>query len=204
MSSRLSRVLFRDDKGVEMYDHDLQSSDPYHLPKIMVTKTESEGDSDEHLDEVTTSPEVSDSGVVLSPDSHDSDPNNMTPKKQSMWSDGLEPSSPFNLVGTVKPSHCSSPSFLRNNIHELKLSESPKTPKTLFRKAEDEAAYSPQNTTRDSITPLVTKARGSILGRGVKRTYVTPKSANINPFTPSGMILQQTKAKRRKSSQFDG
>lgn len=95
-------------------------------------------------------------------------------------SDVGDPSSPFKL--NYSQDMCSSPTYLHTGVKELTLMSSPSTPKTIIR--------------RSSKRPAAQKAPPSAellalrsAARGTKRSLLTPRIANVNPFTPNGAAM---------------
>lgn len=98
----------------------------------------------------------------------------------------------------------SSPNYLRR-VRALKLLESPQTPKTLLRSAANDCqqfvlSLSPK------CAPNHKRGSRSLFASTVKKQPNDAKDTrlkvNVNPFTPTGMLLQQNHFKKRKSSSF--
>ena len=136
-SSRLSRVLFREDTD---------SSSDQNIPAIQI----------EHEFDAINCHKTSDVG---------------------------DPSSPFKL--NYSQDMCSSPTYLHTGVKELTLVSSPTTPKTIIRRS------------RNPMTikqPPSAEVIASRSARGTKRSLLTPRLANVNPFTPnSAAIASQNK-----------
>lgn len=201
-SSRLSRVLFRDND----WDDDLMSSE---VGAVAGQINEGPHIISEDEAYTTTTPDPFDeqqdadmSGSTSGPhaDLAAGDALARTPKKT--WSEDLHPSSPFTRDPVTKSrreprqsfSLCSSPSSttLRRSVRQLQLFGSPKTPKIAKR----------SRFPGDGDGSLKTPVPRSSLSRGLKRSA---HSVNINPFTPSGMLLkQQGMNKRQKTTTLDG
>ncbi|XP_076339444.1 wee1-like protein kinase 2 [Tachypleus tridentatus] len=105
-------------------------------------------------------------------------------------------------------------------VRALRLFESPQTPKTLLKRAELPSSTETRNGIRSRLwtDPKVTNNNsvfpGSTLERTGNNVGVSAESkknnsgksrvpaANINPFTPTGMMLEARAKKRRKSSSY--
>lgn len=118
-------------------------------------------------------------------------------------SDVGEPSSPFKLQYSREI--CSSPTFSRSGVQNLKslnLNSSPSTPKTLVRRG-----TAVRRSLRPSIEGPSRASNASSSGysaRGTKRSYLTPRVANVNPFTPNSLLLYQQSGLKSKRHKYNG
>ena len=111
-------------------------------------------------------------------------------------SDVEEPSSPFKL--RYSREICSSPSFSRSGVQDLRtlnLNSSPSTPKTLVRRGNLRRTLP---STEAATTSRSSNVSSSCSLRGIKRSQLTPRVANVNPFTPNGALLYQSGIKRKR------
>lgn len=100
-------------------------------------------------------------------------------------SDVGDPSSPFKL--NYSQDMCSSPTYLHTGVKELTLMSSPTTPKTIIRRSRI------RPTTAKQLPPSA-EVIASRSARGIKRSLLTPRLANVNPFTPnSAQVASQNK-----------
>ncbi|KAI1301606.1 Wee1-like protein kinase [Halotydeus destructor] len=197
MSSRLSRALFRQDIDT---DDDLLTSEPFGR-SVDSNKT---GDITS-----TMSPDLSEHEIVSSTDGIESDDHQMlTPKKNSSWSDEMVyPSSPYNMYSNnnhnSRKARHSSPTHahIRSAVSGLSLFGSPKTPKML-KASKSPVFHNEERVQVQTLTPLLARGDGATSVRGKKRSRLMPSAANINPFTPTAMLLQQNK--RHKGLSLDG
>ncbi|RWS09029.1 wee1-like protein kinase 2 [Dinothrombium tinctorium] len=202
MYSRLQRVLFRDED--ENYDCESTSSNSDPMMK------EVSGDhnmsplsspcawrDDKHLD--TSSEKCTQTDDVC-----DDDYNSDEKCASLLLCHQLE-----KLKETISPGYV-------KKVRELRLFGSPQTPKTLLRRAEmnsiEAAAFDVIKTAKsrtlfkeNAQTPILDTSFLSQRFKGQKRrNSCSPRSVNINPFTPTGMMLQQRRQKRQKTSSLDG
>ncbi|XP_022256313.1 wee1-like protein kinase 2 [Limulus polyphemus] len=126
------------------------------------------------------------------------------------------PGSDIRTLGNVKPSVSSGDTPPYNRVRALRLFESPQTPKTLLERAERSISASETENCRGlthsrswtgsmcrisrlGVTFDGTTSKVDILANSAKNSVKSRgPAANINPFTPTGMMLEARTKKRRK------
>ena len=95
-------------------------------------------------------------------------------------------------VGISLRHHSVSPPY--KSVRALRLFDSPATPKTLLEKCSMHTPFTP--TPRSRLFSKIEKPKGFACAY----PKVDKPSANVNPFTPSGMLLMSKKRTRSKRS----
>ncbi|RWS24103.1 wee1-like protein kinase 2, partial [Leptotrombidium deliense] len=181
MCSQLQRVLFRDGSENEDFDESM-SSDPLEKNDDLQEMGSLVNEWEKHLngsDEKLEHTDISEEE-----------------KYDSLLCNRLEA-----LKETISPGYV-------KKVRELHLFGSPQTPKTLLRRAEINGVQTTITLLKgtksrvlfkdEMQTPFVESVSRC---KGTKRrNSCSPLSANINPFTPTGMMLQQNRQKRRKTT----
>ena len=193
MFSRTPRILFNEESEPEIEDDILSSSDPWIDDKRNVISS--------FLD---------DSDDIRSADHESIQMDTQGLSSSEIFQDGLEESE-LTTDFVDDRSQILSSHYL-NKVKQLKLKASPHTPKTIveYSGTSFDSVTSSMENFPLSFTPVRKVSKVSIKRttnrRGKKRrNSFSPKLANINPFTPRGMIYTQNKKRRKtSSSSFNG
>jgi hypothetical protein len=193
MFSRTPRILFKEESEPEIEDDILSSSDPWIDDKRNVISS--------FLD---------DSDDIRSADHESIQMDTQGLSSSEIFQDGLEESE-LTTDFVDDRSQILSSHYL-NKVKQLKLKASPHTPKTIveYSGTSFDSVTSSMENFPLSFTPVRKVSKVSIKRttnrRGKKRrNSFSPKLANINPFTPRGMIYTQNKKRRKtSSSSFNG